>query len=999
MSDLSNIKDLNLRLIFKGKGNLDGKASVDTYSNMQALVIEYFEYFSDGDIIWVKEEKAFYTLKLVKGSTPYFNFEELRLGSKGIIWGAEDDIYQYNVNGNPDYAPSLRGYRDGEVIVVSEDVYGGMAVIYKQYDIFRIDTISDPEVYEHTGESLIGSAGADGGKGDKGDKGDMGDSFTVNAQGPLSDRSLYCDEGVGFSFFATDVALIYFKLGPPNEANCLWTVGTPFGKGDPGTTPFFVYLWKDTSPSTPAKNVPNIPSGWWDSPGSAPKNGEFLWSSQTSYRASTADQPLPGEVIIWSNPVQVNGDKGLDGREGIDAGFWVIWSDKDVPDQSNIPKPKKGTDGKDTWTQGPATDWVDDIVDIPDQKAKWMASVYYNTTKSEWMSWSFSKIAGEQPSYKINLFARRASAGAAPTATIPYMTDGLLTTGAQAAILAGGDWEDGPMAGENQLFFTEIIVAGIGVNNSWSTPVQLDGKEGKDAGIFTIWADAKQLPTAPKNLNTIFISPDGIDLSTSPGWYDDIVNPSDKPIWMATSMWRYFDASDGEGIKWQWSNWKITKTTGEDGSDGGQGRPGKSGGTVIMFSVKEALDEMTYTEPNRPTNEYGPTLDPSELENLDWINNVEDGEAIFLAVMTFGQTTSQPNGIWSSWRISKMKGEDGEDGATVPPGSAIFSNVWGSLVEEGWSIASGGYNAGFAGNLPGGTSKLTGPATLPLAIYGGKNYLGIPVTSTPTHTETFGQIEINYRAIWYPQAAQLIFSTVDGLTVTLHAPSDNQSYISLQGGYNITSNDLTKQTFYDGDEYWGKMYALKTLGGPWLLDNVPAGTGSFLVSKIFNEFDNGYDIIQDVRVANSISGQTQRKTLTYLLVSKSSNTLYVYAGVNGISQNDTYGTWPIITEKYDFALAASTVTYYDRSDSQLPTNESAITYIKYPQFAYEIITKYSSAAKATSYEVMWSYTKASATSPNTHTKMFTDAPGTEVKLHTQGSQLQINSYIYVQVRG
>lgn len=1004
MSDLNNIKDLNIRLLFKGKGALDGKSAVDTHADMQALVVKYFEYFNDNDIIWVREERKYYTLKLITGQHPYFEFHELRLGSKGLIYGGENDIYQYNYLSNPDYKPSNRGYRNNEVIVVGDNVFDGLTKIYKQYDMYEVIITSTLEEYKFSGQSLIGAPGSDGSTGGKGDKGDRGDNFNVDVQGRDADKGNFCSENEGFAFFATDTSLVYFKTSAAGAQPCTWSSGVPFGKGDPGETTFFAYRWSDVAggPGKPSDGALNPPTGWYDSPGSAPHSGEkLLWSTQSKFRADSNGDPVPGETPIWSNPTQINGDKGLDGREGIDAGFWVIWSAADDPTKTGIAKPIKASDGTDTWTQGTSTDWVDDIDDIPGQEAKWMASSLYNNKVSvkDWGPWTFSKIAGETPAYKINLFKRMAAAGSAPTTTIPYFqADGSLTTGSQAASLVGGGWSDAPNSGSNKLFFTEIIVSSTGANKQWSAPVQLDGEEGKDAGIFTVWSDLGSLPTLPINLNQIYVDPDGINLTTSPGWYDDVVAPSNDPVWMATSMWRLFDSGVG-GKKWQWTGWKATKVKGEDGSNGTPGNPGKAGGTVIMVSSQAS---PVPDEPTRPSNPTNSKVDESQLENAAWKMGADQEDAIFLAVMTFGETTDNPFGAWSDWRITKIKGEDGEageDGATVPPGSAIFSNVWGNAVEEGWSIASGGYNAGFAGNLSGGTSKLTGPSTLPLAIYGGRNYLGIPVTSTPTHTETFGQIEINYRAIWYPQAAQLIFSMVDGLTVTLHAPSGNQSYITLQGGYNVTSNNLTKRTFYDGDEYWGKMYALKTLGGPWLLDNVPAGTGSFLVSKIFNEFDNGYDIIQDVRVANSISGQTQRKTLTYLLVSKSSNTLYIYAGVNGISQNDTYGTWPIITEKYDFALAASTVTYYDRSDSQLPTNESAITHIKYPQFAYEIITKYSSAAKATSYEVMWSYTKASATSPNTHTKMFTDAPGTAVKLHTQGSQLQINSYIYVQVRG
>lgn len=64
-------------------------------------------------------------------------------------------------------------------------------------------------------------------------KGDKGDSFTVNAVGLLSQRSLYDLQPSGFSFLALDEAYIYFKL---SSASADWSLGAPFGKGDKGDT-------------------------------------------------------------------------------------------------------------------------------------------------------------------------------------------------------------------------------------------------------------------------------------------------------------------------------------------------------------------------------------------------------------------------------------------------------------------------------------------------------------------------------------------------------------------------------------------------------------------------------------------------------------------------------------------------------------------------------------------------------------------------------------------
>ena len=65
----------------------------------------------------------------------------------------------------------------------------------------------------------------------RGDKGEKGDAFVVNAVGVFADRSLYDAQPDGFSFMATDLGLLYFRLGATAG---VWSAGVPFGKGDTG---------------------------------------------------------------------------------------------------------------------------------------------------------------------------------------------------------------------------------------------------------------------------------------------------------------------------------------------------------------------------------------------------------------------------------------------------------------------------------------------------------------------------------------------------------------------------------------------------------------------------------------------------------------------------------------------------------------------------------------------------------------------------------------------
>nr|MDD2267861.1 hypothetical protein [Sulfuricurvum sp.] len=62
-------------------------------------------------------------------------------------------------------------------------------------------------------------------------KGDRGEAFSVNAIGTFAQRTGYDAQPINFSYFATDMSLIYFKQSATSGD---WSVGIPFGKGDKG---------------------------------------------------------------------------------------------------------------------------------------------------------------------------------------------------------------------------------------------------------------------------------------------------------------------------------------------------------------------------------------------------------------------------------------------------------------------------------------------------------------------------------------------------------------------------------------------------------------------------------------------------------------------------------------------------------------------------------------------------------------------------------------------
>ena len=64
-------------------------------------------------------------------------------------------------------------------------------------------------------------------------KGDRGEAFSVSAMGTFAQRTGYDAQPINFSYFATDMSLIYFKQSATSGD---WSVGIPFGKGDKGDT-------------------------------------------------------------------------------------------------------------------------------------------------------------------------------------------------------------------------------------------------------------------------------------------------------------------------------------------------------------------------------------------------------------------------------------------------------------------------------------------------------------------------------------------------------------------------------------------------------------------------------------------------------------------------------------------------------------------------------------------------------------------------------------------
>ena len=89
----------------------------------------------------------------------------------------------------------------------------------------------------------------------QGAKGEKGDPFLVEAMGTIAERANYNNQPKGYIYLSTDEDpnKIYFKMSDINEDN--WSIGSPFGKGDKGTSITDISF----TSSTDASNEQGVP--------------------------------------------------------------------------------------------------------------------------------------------------------------------------------------------------------------------------------------------------------------------------------------------------------------------------------------------------------------------------------------------------------------------------------------------------------------------------------------------------------------------------------------------------------------------------------------------------------------------------------------------------------------------------------------------------------------------------------------------------------------------
>jgi len=564
---INNVKELNVRLFFKQFGATDAKLGVNSLIELNELLTKYGNFYQTNDIVWVVSEASFYIITASGGTPTYAKYTGTNGGGDiTVYYGGQDAISSF-LAGDPAYKPSLQGYSDQDAIIASRTVG-----TVNRFDIYEASVPGvGNESYVYAG-SMLGTAGADGDKGDKGDTGDQGPAMTIDNQGLLSGLLVDCETyPIGYSYLATDTGNLYFKTSELGVLPCTWSAPIPFGKGEAGATTYFVFKRSATQPTTPAIDSLNIPAGWSDYPPTTGDPTQKLWMTKATYSLDSGGNPVG--TITWTSPIQLDGDAGLDGTEGRDAGFWVMWSDVESPNRIGLPKP---IDHALDLSGQP--DWYDDISDT--DSPIWMAQIPFDSLTSLWGSWGFSRIAGEEPPYKLNIFRRHTSIPATPTGGLPYkQNDGSFSDGADA-VTANPLWTDAPAATGDPLYFSELILYKGATNNAWSTPVRIDGIEGVASGIWTIWSNnaITNKPASPAPVANI-ISGDGssLDLSGSPVWYDDVTGI--EPNWMASS---FYKPLPGGGFAW--TAWAVVQIKGENGAVGVPGTDSRSYVPSSMFT-------------------------------------------------------------------------------------------------------------------------------------------------------------------------------------------------------------------------------------------------------------------------------------------------------------------------------------------------------------------------------------------------------------------------------
>lgn len=154
----------------------------------------------------------------------------------------------------------------------------------------------------------------------------------------------------------------------------------------------------------------------------------------------------------------------------------------------------------------------------------------------------------------------------------------------------------------------------------------IQGETGRSSFTSIVFLRSNPTPSTPQG--------GSYDSPIPTGWSDGIPDDSEERIWMSTRIF----SSDGMPPQTEeWTKPEVVSSTAD---------------MQIIFSSKET--------PQPPSGDYDET-------DVDWTEE-SSSETIWMAIR------KQKDGIWSAWKISKIKGEKGENGTSI--------KVKGSLDDE-----------------------------------------------------------------------------------------------------------------------------------------------------------------------------------------------------------------------------------------------------------------------------------------------------------------------------
>ena len=178
-----------------------------------------------------------YSTVMVPSTTIITNPTKFRWRKDGGAWSEDIEIpesLQYAIpqseivvgfNGRLHHSVGDRWtFEQGSMKALS--VRNGVGQEYVSFGANNIDIVGDVTVtgsLTHNGIITVAVPGPQGTPGATGPQGPPGPKFTIDAVGPLSDRSLYDGEEQNFVYYATDTELFYIR-----QPGSGWTEGFPF---------------------------------------------------------------------------------------------------------------------------------------------------------------------------------------------------------------------------------------------------------------------------------------------------------------------------------------------------------------------------------------------------------------------------------------------------------------------------------------------------------------------------------------------------------------------------------------------------------------------------------------------------------------------------------------------------------------------------------------------------------------------------------------------------